>query len=228
MTDASEKACRDCGAYYPDTADHFRKRKDGSLDSRCLICRRKMLAGKRQKERVRSLRDIEVGAVSQFMKSATAGGENIPHSSELLERLMEYFGGTSGFSALLVKQYFDSPPGGAARTKMLESMLRLVVKNTDMGGAKKPMGQWTDDELEAELDNRLKAVAAQFQGRIIDGTISKKAASPAPAAIGVEGGVVPSGPAEGASGRGRRKKNRSPKAVSANTDAGADARLPSE
>jgi hypothetical protein len=223
------KTCKDCGKNLPASTLHFRKRKDGSLDIRCLVCRRSKLRGKRKKEDARSLRDIEVGAVASFMTAATTGGESIPHSCEVLERLMEYFGGVSGFTSLLVKQYFDSPAGGATRTKMLDSVLRLVVKNTDQGGAKKPMGQWTDDELESELDGRLRALAAQFQGRIVDGTLSQEeAAGPATAAVRREAQRLPGPAAEGNPGRAGRPKSRGPKAVRTDAPAGGDARLPSE
>jgi hypothetical protein len=228
MTTDSQKVCVDCGKYLPATTEHFRKRKDGSLDIRCLRCRRAVLLGKRKKERFTSLRDIEVGAVGSFMREATTGGQNIPHSCELLESLMQYFGGTSGFSSLLVKQYFDSPPGGAARTKMLESIVRLVTKNTEAGGAKKPLGQWSEEELEAELDGRLRVLAAQFHGRIVDGTLSQEAEGPAAAAIGVQDDGVPGEPPQRDPGRARRKKNRGSKAVQPDPDAGGDARLPGE
>jgi hypothetical protein len=172
------KQCRECGDYFPDNVNNFKKKKDGTLDTRCLACRQRVNAGKRKKKRVAYLKDVEVGAVGNFLQVAQSGGQNIPHSAELLERLMEYFGGTSGFSALLVKQFFDSPPGGAARTKILETIVRLVTKNTDQGGAKKPLTQWSEDELEAELDGRLRVLAAEFQGRIVDGTLAQEASGP--------------------------------------------------
>jgi hypothetical protein len=50
-----------------------------------------------------------------------------------------------------MKQYYDSPVGGAFRTKMLDSLVRLVVGNTAMGGAKKPLELMSEAELEAEL-----------------------------------------------------------------------------
>jgi hypothetical protein len=223
-----EKICVDCGESLPDTEDHFKRKKTGALDSRCLRCRRQALLGKRKKDRAAALQDIERGAVSEFTKAAGRGGQTIPHSCEVLERLMEYFGGTSGFTALLVKQYFDSPPGGSARTKILESILRLVTKNTEAGGAKKPLGQWTDAELESELDTRLQVLAVQIQGRIIDGTIAQEAEGPAPAAIGIEDRRVRSLPAKRAAGRAGRKKDRGPKALSADPEAGGDACLHGE
>ena len=38
---------------------------------------------------------------------------------------------------------------------MLETIARLVTNNTAMGGAKKPLTHWTEDELEDELRQRL-------------------------------------------------------------------------
>jgi hypothetical protein len=228
MTKQKDKQCRDCAQYFPDTEDHFKKRRDGSLDTRCLICRRRVMQGRKKKERAATLHDIEQGAINEFLKSQNRGGENIPHSSEVLERLMEYFGGVSGFSGLLMKQYFDSPPGGSTRTKMLEAMLRLVVKNTEMGGAKKPMEQWTDEELEAELDARLARVAQQFQGRIINATVTKEAAPALPAPQRGQDWELREVPAERDSGRASKQKDRGPKAVPADPDSGRDAQMPSE
>lgn len=223
MTTPSQKPCSTCGKYLPYNADNFKRYKTGKLDVRCLLCRRDKLRGKAKLAVVRSMADIETGAVNSFLAAATSGGENIPHSSELLERLMEYFGGTSGFTALVVKQFFDAPPGSSGRSKMIEAVVRLVTKNTELGGAKKPMGQWSDEELEAELDSRLKVVAAQFQGRIVDGQIQTQATSgPTTAAIGSAIRVLSGIPAPGAPSRSRRAKNRSPKAVQADSDAGAD------
>ena len=178
MSESAWKVCSECGQQLPDNQDNFKRKKDGLLDTRCLICRRAINAGKRRRKKAQYLKDVEVGAVNNFLRAAQTGGQSIPHSAELLERLMEYFGGTSGFSALLVKQYFDSPPGGAARTKMLETVVRLVTKNTDQGGAKKPLTQWSEEELEAELDGRLRVLASEFQGRTIDGKISQETAGP--------------------------------------------------
>ena len=228
MGGPAEQQCSDCGQSWPHTDNHFRRRKDGALESRCLICRRKRLLGKRRKERAGALQDIESGAVAAFTQAATTGGQNIPHSCELLERLMEYFGGTSGFSALLVKQYFDSPPGGSARTKILEALVRLVTKNTESGGAKKPLGQWSEEELESELDGRLKILAVQLQGRIVDGTIAQEAPGPASIAIGGPDRGLPGLATPRAPGRARRKKNRGIAPVPADAQAGGNARLQGE
>lgn len=220
--------CHDCGGNFPLSRDHWKRRKDGAWDKLCLMCRARANRGKRLKQKAGDMQAIEKGAVNAFIKASTTGGANIPHSCELLERLMEYFGGTSGFSSLLVKQYFDSAPGGAARTKMLESIVRLVTKNTEMGGAKKPLTQWSEEELEQELDGRLRVLAAQFQGRVVDGTLAQEAGGPAAAAIGIEDRRVPGRAAKANTGRARRKANRSPKALPADADAGGDARLQGE
>jgi hypothetical protein len=192
---AKSRTCRLCGKDLPENADNFKRLRGGKLDTRCLLCRREALRGKRNKERLQTLQDVEVGALGTFLREANQGGENIPHSAEVLERLMEYFGGVSGFSGLFAKHYFDSPPWGSTRTKMLEAMLRLVVKNTEQGGAKKPMTQWTDEELEEELDSRLRRVAAQYKGLVLYAPQEKTpAALPAPKRKANQ--QVPSGRAE--------------------------------
>lgn len=224
----SDKTCTDCGQIFPETTDHFRKRQDGTWDARCVICRAKANRGKKKKRAARDMKAIEDGAVNTFLGAATRGGENIPHSSELLERLMDYFGGSSGFAAMMVKQYFDSPPGGSHRTKMLEGIMRLVTKNTELGGAKKPLMQWTDEEIEAELDARLRRIAVSFEGRLVNVEVTPQTPSDFAAAFGQAIGHIPAERTEGdASGTGE-PPDRSVEVVPADAAAGGSPQVPGE
>ena len=110
-----------------------------------------------------TLAGIEEQARQLFTRGASRGGENVPHVSEVLERVMTLFGGSGGFASMLVKQYYDAPPGSVTRTKMLEAITKLTVQTSEMGASKKPLELWTDDELEEELDKRLEGIAANFQ-----------------------------------------------------------------
>jgi|DEB0MinimDraft_10_1074344.scaffolds.fasta_scaffold63202_2 hypothetical protein len=154
----SNRTCIQCKKSFPETAEHFHKSKDG-FHSRCKPCRRKHEAGRKQKQREKRLSEIEKGAVDMFIASARIGGANVPHSSELLEVLMEYCGGVRGFANIYMKQFYDAAPGGAFRTKMLDTMVRLASANTAMGGAKKPLTLWSEEELETELHERLMEAA---------------------------------------------------------------------
>jgi len=142
---ADYKACIECGTSYPATTANFHKSKDG-FHARCRKCRNKVERQKRQKKQNSKLAEIERGAVDMFIASSRIGGANIPHSSELLEVLMGYFGGVSGFANAYMKQYYDSPVGGAFRTKMLDGVMRLITTNTAMGGAKKPLDLMTEED----------------------------------------------------------------------------------
>lgn len=152
------KACIQCGTSYELTAANWHKSKDG-FHARCRKCRNAHEKKARKKKTNKKLAEIEKGAVDLFVASARIGGANIPHSSELLEVLMEYFGGVRGFANCYMKQLFDSPSGGAFRTKMLDTVVRLVSANTAMGGAKKPLTAWTEEELESELKQRILEAA---------------------------------------------------------------------
>lgn len=154
----SEKVCIQCKKSLPETEEHFHKSKDG-FHGRCKPCRREHERERKQRKRTERLDEIEKGAVDLFVASARLGGANVPHSSELLEVLMEYFGGVRGFANAYMKQLYDSPAGGAFRTKMLDTVVRLVSANTAMGGAKKPLTHWSEEELEEELQQRLLEAA---------------------------------------------------------------------
>jgi hypothetical protein len=159
---SEHKACVQCGKSYPATTKHFHKSKDG-LHARCKKCRNKHERRSRDVKKDRKLKEIERGAVDLFIASSRVGGANIPHSSELLEVMMRYFGGVEGFGRAFMKQFFDSPAGGAFRTKQLDSILRLIVNNTAMGGAKKPLELMTEEELEAEARRQIMEAAMSLK-----------------------------------------------------------------
>lgn len=166
-----EKVCIGCGLSWPATTTHFHKSKDG-FHARCRRCRNQKLKGERKKKRNKKLDEIEKGAVDLFVAASRIGGAHIPHSSELLEVLMEYFGGVRGFGNIFLKQYYDSPVGGAFRTKMLESIMRLVQNNTALGGAKKPLELMSEEELEGELRRQvLEAAMAMRSVGVVDGVV---------------------------------------------------------
>jgi hypothetical protein len=155
---SNERTCIQCKKKLPENTDNFHRSKDG-FHARCKVCRRKHERERREKRRNHKLTEIEKGAIDLFVTSARIGGANIPHSSELLEVMMEYFGGVRGFANAYMKQFYDAPTGGAFRTKMLDTVVRLVSANTAMGGAKKPLTLWSEDELEEELQQRLMEAA---------------------------------------------------------------------
>lgn len=216
----SDKTCTSCGQTFPESRDHFRVKKDGSWDTLCLVCRARANRGKKLKQKKKDMAAIEDGALNAFTKAAGRGGENIPHSSELLERLMDYFGGTNGFAAMMVKQYFDAPPGGSHRTKLLEGIVRLVTKNTELGGAKKPLTQWTDEELESELDQRLSRIAMSIGGGFLNVQIAPETPSDFAAAVRQAIGHVPAERTQGDAGGTGEPPHRSLEVVPADAAAG--------
>lgn len=169
-----EKVCSICGQTKPEDTDHYRYRTQGDksyFTAECLECiaKAKVISQARVAEREqKQLEDIEKAGVDVFLKSYSQGGTSIPHTAELVEHVMRYFGGVGGFSAVLVKQYWDAPAGGSARNRLLETMARLVTKNVESGGAKKPLQLWSEDELEAELEQRMADAVATYTGVTID------------------------------------------------------------
>lgn len=168
------KTCVECGQSLPETS--YSRAKDGRMHPRCKTCRATEARKRRKKKKDTRLDAIEADAVDYFCKAAKTGGANIPHTAEMVEVLMEYFGGVRGFGNVFMKQYYDSPPGGAHRTRMLETVARLTQANTKVGGAKKPLEMWTEEELAEEVQKRIDEAAMALiprrmrgiPGRVID------------------------------------------------------------
>jgi hypothetical protein len=158
-----DKCCAECGEDRPNEPLHFpvfRKKNDTCLA--CVTKHKMRLRAQKEERRSRRMGKMEEQAVDAMLDVARRGGGNIPHSAELLEQVMTFFGGVNGFSSILLKQYFDSTPGSPQRTKMLEMVTRLVTTNADQGGSKKPLTFWSEEELNAELDERLAQAVEQM------------------------------------------------------------------
>jgi len=154
----TERKCIQCNKKFLLTEEHWHRTKDG-FHSRCKTCRNAYEKQAKRDREGKQLAELEKNAIDLFVAQARVGGANIPHSSEMLEVLMGYFGGVAGFANVYLKQYFDAPPGGAFRTKMLDTIVRLTSSNTAMGGAKKPLTLWSEEELDKELTQRLTEAA---------------------------------------------------------------------
>jgi hypothetical protein len=159
---AEAKSCTHCGKSYPLTKQYWHVSK-GEFHSRCRKCRNKKQKDGRVIRSQKKLAEIERGAVDTFIAVSRVGGTNIPHSAELLEVAMKYFGGVEGFITAFMKQYYDAPAGGAFRTKQLDSILKLITANTAMGGAKKPLELMTEEELEAQYRRDVLAAAMSIK-----------------------------------------------------------------
>jgi hypothetical protein len=158
-----EKCCAECAENRPDEPLHFPVyRKKTELCLACVTKHKMRARAQKEERRARRMGRMEAQAVDAMLDVARRGGGNIPHSAELLEQVMAFFGGVNGFSSILLKQYFDSTPGSPQRTKMLEMVTRLVTTNADQGGSKKPLTFWTEEELNAELDERLAQAVEQM------------------------------------------------------------------
>jgi hypothetical protein len=216
-----ERVCIDCGVKYPETDEYFTPKGEGRFDTRCKECRKKRRQELKSREKERKADALETQAVDEFVKAANRGGENVPHSCELLENLMTYMGGVNGFAALMTKQYFDAPPGSGTRTKIADTIVKLVTTNADQGGSKKPMEQWTDEELQKELDGRLQKIAFQMQGGFLN---VQEAPEDFTAALSREAGFLPTITVEGDAGGDSESFDRSTEDVSPDAEPEAGSR----
>lgn len=216
---SDEHVCTQCGGTFPESG--FGKTDAGHRTKWCTRCLHEKREEKIAKRQERTLDEIEAAALKVFTKAAATGGENVPHVSELLERVMQLFGGSGGFATTLAKQYFDAAPGSATRTKMLESIVKLTTSVSEQGASKKPLELWSDSELEDELDKRLGQIASTI--RIYDSPPETLRLPEANADDGGEHHEIPEEAASGDSEGALLEVDRSDSDVPADADPGGDA-----
>lgn len=229
------KACAICGREQPLDKEHYRYRIQGGkgyFTAECRDCIKKAKEQSRERKnakRQQAMEDIEKAGVDVFLATVSKGGSNIPHTAEVVERVMSYFGGVAGFSSVMVKQYWDSDPGGSQRNKLLETLCRLISKNVESGGAKKPLQLWSEEELEDELNKRLTEAVAGFNGVTIDASPEETPPSlPAPNPSPARPDAVPAGLNQGIAGGTAGQANRSVAAVPAKPESGSGTQQPGE
>ena len=225
MIAAKDRQCISCQRVKSLTPKYWRRYggENGDFKTTCKACEQKARASRRMDR-------IERKAVDHMLASVAIGGSNIPHTAEMLESIMHYFGGANGFASMLLKQYFESPPGSRIRTSVLEMIVRLAAKNTEQGGAKKPIQLYSEEELEQEIDNRIRQVASLVKtgGKVID-VKSQETPEPAAAATDDQGLVgLPVGGTEGTAGRIEIEAARSLEAISADAAAAGISRMPGQ
>lgn len=219
------RQCEACQQVFPLTPAKW-PRVPGSQQAfryTCKTCHKK----KKQKAKMDRL---EGAAVEAYLAKTISGGSNVPHTAELLESIMHYFGGTNGFASILLKQYFESPAGSRMRNSILEMIVRLAAKNTEQGGAKKPVQLLSEEELEAEINKRLEQAVLTYGGvRYINAPQEEAAAAPGlPLANGPEHVVLPEGRTEDLAVRVEREAHRSLEALQADAEAGGVPQVPVE
>lgn len=173
------RTCTTCGNGYENTKKFWKSGREEV----CRLCQhkqRKANTARKEAKRSAALSKIEAAGIDLYSEMAAKGGSNIPHTAEVLERIFQYFGGVSGFASIMVKQYYDSPPGGSARNRLLETIVRLVSKNVEQGGAKKPLTLWTEEELEKELDTRFQEALNTYKGITVNAKAIEAPADHAP------------------------------------------------
>jgi hypothetical protein len=222
---AESRQCDTCKRVMPLEKKYFPHIRGGTISFQA-TCRKCKVKLKREKELAR----IEGQAVDSFIGRAVRGGSNIPHTAEMLESLMHYFGGANGFASLAMKQYFESPPGGRMRNSILEMIVRLAAKNTEQGGARKPIQLYSEDELEQEINKRLEQAVLVYGGkRYINATPQDAATySGLPAPDDSEHLLVPEGRAEVAASGIEREAHRSLEAIQANAETDGVSPVPVE
>lgn len=160
---ASSKVCACCREEYPRNDTYFTP--DPSMPDgyrpKCANCRSAQSRKKHMRmvrNRVRKLDKASMAIIDAIAERGTA----VPHIAEVFQRLMDAYGGAAGLARHHMAQYLSSKPGSQIRQRMIEGIIKLSIKVTDHGGARKPVEMMDDEELEREYQQRFLQATAKL------------------------------------------------------------------
>lgn len=164
------QVCGACERSYPLTSKFWHRDSDSETGYR-VVCKqcRQTLATTAAADRLNStLSDIERRALDTLgrlsSKEHFENGSAIPHLNELYESMISAFGGADGLGMHLMATFLASKPGSKQRVQILQSLLRVSERCTEIGAVDKPLAVLTDDEIDLEIGKRIRPMVIEAAG----------------------------------------------------------------
>ena len=91
-----------------------------------------------------------------------------PHLANVLEDIVEVWGGSSGYARHLYALYLAAKPGSPTRLRCMELIERILKESSAQGYVERPLSTLSDEEVEkVYLEHRSRLMKDL---RIVDGT----------------------------------------------------------
>lgn len=175
--------CCHCGKFKPATPEyfHFKNIEEQTFHDECKLCRQNKeqesidrrensyLATRQQQleqERLKLAQDkwmlvkagiweLGLDALGTALQAHSEGAP-VPHAAEMVEAMTTVFGGAMGIACQMANIFYDQETKQSDRIRILEMYQRCVLKNTEMGGAKKPLELLSDEDIDREAERVTK------------------------------------------------------------------------
>lgn len=115
---------------------------------------------------------VEIGLQRRAIQMASRADDDggTPHIKVIYQRLMEVFGGATGFAGATAATFLAAPRGSQQRVKILAETNKVGAKVTELGSADLNVETMTEDELKAQkakieerLRKQIETTATQVQ-----------------------------------------------------------------
>jgi len=112
----------------------------------CKECKTDKAAIRRQLDLGKKVHEAAEALVTHIHR-----GGDVPHTQELVESLMDCCGGPGNLMRLFWDSLNECELGSMTAHKYFETAFKLIGKNVELGGAKKPRDLMTVNELKARV-----------------------------------------------------------------------------
>ncbi len=111
----------------------------------CKDCRKVDQRSEAKSDIDKAIENLDAKAL--LLIKGAAGGTNLPHQTEALEKIVEILGGVGGFAAYYVGNIVAADPGSVTRERMLNKILSAIQLCSDDAKVQKPRHLMSDEEL---------------------------------------------------------------------------------
>ncbi len=164
------KLCDSCGVmrpiaeFVPDESS-----RDG-LGTTCKYCTKEevILSEKREMdERLQRFEEQSLAVLEAITLAPRHEAAKSPHLANLLEDVVEVFGGTVGYARHLYALYLGAKPGSTVRMRCLEVIERFTKEASAQGYVERPLSTMTDDEIDKLVEEQRARLMKDL--RVVDG-----------------------------------------------------------
>jgi len=154
-----QKECKRCHVLYPLDKNFWHRNNHASDGFRntCRMCRSEEVEDKRREAIDQRITALEEGGID-ILGKLTRGGSEVPHMAETFQRIMEAFGGPGGFAQQLIATYYRAAPGSQLRQRIQSDIIRLNIKVSESGAAKRSLEEITTEELDDAMKKKMKEI----------------------------------------------------------------------
>lgn len=159
MKDKTGKLCDTCGVIRRCSDYDDQRAKTCRF---CMVRQKEMIEVQEVDARIKRLDEQSLRLLEELI-DRPVGSVRSPHLANVLEDVIQVWGGSEGYARHIFAQYLAAKPGSPTRMRCLELLERFIKAASTEGFIERPLSSMTDDEVEKLFNERREMLLKDFK-----------------------------------------------------------------